>query len=228
MAFRMNERDFKLMRALMERIDGYFDGGVVIIDAPYTQFVRINLVILKTLVDELGRSGIFISVDRPHQYMAHLMKMHGVSMDGVTFIDIISRFSAESKRENARVRFVDGPFHINTLTDAISRMRMDGENVIEGLEKRGFVMIDNIATLQIYNTNHVVELFINNFIFMAKTRGDIFIPLVLDSTKSSMLFESACSLADLILKVNTDFSVSERTESREASAGSIANPEEVR
>lgn len=224
----MNERDFKLMKALMERIGDYVDGGVIIIDAPYTQFVRINLVILKALVDELGRSGIFISIDRPHQYMVHLMKMHGVSIDGVTFIDVISKFSAESKREAARVKFTDGPFHINTITEEISRMRMDGENIIEGLEKKGFVMIDNIATLYTYNSNPVVELFINSFIFMARTKNDIFIPLVMDSAKSGPLYESASSLADLILKVNMDFSVTEIAEPHKATARKEIHSEGVK
>jgi len=193
----------------MERLGDSIDGGVALINAPSTQFVRVNLILLKGLIDELGRSGVFISVDRPHQYMVHLMRMHGMAIEQVTFIDVISRFSADKKVGVAKVGFVDGPFNINSLPDTISMMSLQGGTPMDSISKGGFAMIDNIAALQVYNRNPTVELFINNFILMAKSSGNIFVPLVLDSEKSQTLFQYARGLADREVVVGKDFSVSE-------------------
>jgi len=202
----MNERDVELMRSLMDSIGDTVNGGVVLIDVSSTQFVRVNLVLLKGLLEELDHTGIFISVDRPHQYMVHLMRMHKICLDRITFIDVISRFSADRKAGEARVSFVDGPFHIDALPHAMEEWSMNGRSKINDMDELGFTMIDNIAALQMYNRNPAVELFINNFILMAKSQGNVLVPLVLDRERHRSLYDSAMRFCDKEVKVERDLS----------------------
>ncbi len=218
----MNERDVQLMRSLMNSIGDVIEGGVVLIDAPSTQFVRINLVLLKGLIEDNGRSGIFISVDRPHQYMVHLMRMHQISLDKIAFIDVISRFSGDKKNEQASVGFVDGPFHIDSLPKAMENWSVVETGSIH-LSDCGFAMIDNIAALQVYNRNPAVELFINNFILTAKSQRSILIPMVLDRQRHGTLYQSAQRLSDIEVKVEANLSYATRYPgSEDAKPGSIS------
>ncbi len=206
----MNEHDVQLMKSLMNSIGEGMDGGVVLIDVPSTQFVRVNLVLLKGLMEDRGRQGIFISVDRPHQYMVHLMKMHQISLDDVTFIDVISRFSSDRKGGKARVGFVDAPFHIDSLPSALEKSSDGCGSGIIPLEDCGFAMIDNIAALQIYNRNPSVELFINNFILTAKSHGSMLVPMVLDKSRHESLYRSAQKLSDVEIKIEKDLTFATR------------------
>jgi hypothetical protein len=198
------------MRSLMDSIGDRIEGGVVLIDVPSTQFVRVNLVLLKGLMEEKERNGIFISVDRPHQYMVHLMRMHQIGLDKVTFIDVISRFSSDRKQEKAKVNFVDGPFHIDSLPSAMENWNFDGDLGSITMEDCGFAMIDNIAALQIYNRNPAIELFINNFIITAKSHGGMLVPMVLDRKRHESLYNSAQRLSDIEVRVEKDLSFATR------------------
>ena len=72
----MNEKDIKLTMRLKESVGDSSFTGPILLDVKSTQFVRVNMLLLKALSNENGRSGMFISVDRPHQYMVHLLTMH--------------------------------------------------------------------------------------------------------------------------------------------------------
>ncbi|NYT11996.1 MAG: hypothetical protein GKC03_05510 [Methanomassiliicoccales archaeon] len=202
----MNERDVQLMRSLIDTIGDKTQGGVVLIDVPSTQFVRINLVLLRGLLEEKGNGGVFISVDRPHQYMVHLLRMHQIELDRITFIDVISRFSGDRKEGKAKVGFIDGPFHIDTLPTALEDWAVSSTPGPLDLSDCGFVMIDNLSALQIYNRNPVVELFINNFIIAAKSSGNMFVPMVMDRQRSQSIYSSAQRLSDMEIKVGKDLS----------------------
>lgn len=211
----MNERDVQLMRSLIDIIGQKAEGRVVLIDVPSTQFVRINLVLLKGLMEEKGNGGVFISVDRPHQYMVHLLRMHQIEVEKITFIDVISRFSGDRKGGQANVGFVDGPFHIDTLPTALEDWTINSATESLDLNDCGFVMIDNISALQIYNRNPAVELFINNFIMAVKSSSNMLVPMVMDRQRSQSLYSSTQRLSDMEIKVGKDLSLAtQASESR--------------
>jgi hypothetical protein len=189
----MNERDESLMRYIMASM-GENASGPVLFDVNSTQFVRVNLVILKGLLLQKGLSGMFISVDRPHQYMVHLLRMHKINLENIMFIDAIGRFSADRKECMASVGYVDAPFHIDTLPTAISNMGSNGNKKVS-LDTCGFAMIDDLAALLPYNSYPSVESFLKSFVGVMTSRGNTIVPLVVDKDKNGLLYETARSLA---------------------------------
>ncbi len=186
----MNEQDESLMRYIVASL-GENTTGPVLFDVNSTQFVRVNLVILKGLLLERKLNGLFISVDRPHQYMVHLMRMHQIGLDHLMFLDAIGRFSADNKIANAGASFVDAPFHIDTLPAAIRTMGADKMN----LETCGFAMIDNLAAMLPYNSFSSVQAFLNMFVEVMTARGTTIVPLVVDKERCCGLYEAAKALA---------------------------------
>ncbi len=192
----MNERDESLLKYIMASM-GEGVSGPVLFDVNSTQFVRVNLVVLNGLLLQRGLNGMFISVDRPHQYMVHLLRMHKINLENLMFIDAIGRFSADRKECMASVGYVDAPFHIDTLPAAMSEMGNNGHGGEKkvSLDTCGFAMIDNLAALLPYNSYTSVESFLRSFIGVMTSRGNTIVPLVVDKEKSGLLYETARSLA---------------------------------
>ena len=68
----MNAKDEEQMLDILRAFDKCGFQGAILFDVPSTQFIRIDLMMLRGLSQERNLPGIFISVDRPHQYMIHL------------------------------------------------------------------------------------------------------------------------------------------------------------
>ena len=198
----MNEKDIKLTARLKESVGDPAFTGPILLDVKSTQFVRVNMLLLKALSNENGRSGMFISVDRPHQYMVHLLTMHQINVHGLIFVDAISQFSADCKVAQANVSFVDGPFHIDDLPGAIKEwtLRTSGNSI--DLKGCAFAMIDNLAALLTYNSFSAVESFLNDFVNVLSMNGRMAIPLVVDKERNQALYEMAKSLCKKEVNIN--------------------------
>lgn len=183
----MNERDECLLRHIMGSMKEDLK-GLVLLDTSSTQSVRVNLVLLKGLLERRNLSGIFISVDRPHQYMAHLLRMHHIDLQNVVFVDVIGRSSADCKECEASVGHADAPFHIDSLPETLRDMSERDPGTAR------FVMIDNLATLLTYNSYSSVERFLRSLVEMTAASGAV-IPLVMDREKHGLLYETARSLS---------------------------------
>lgn len=187
----MNEKDLRQMKSILEALDQKGQKGAVLLDVPSTQFVRVNLMLLRGLSQDKGMSGVFISVDRPHQYIVHLLTMHQIRAEHLMFIDAISRFSADCKVAPANVGFIDGPFHIDRLPSAMGEWANGNGGKSMNLKECGFAIIDNLSALLTYNSFNSVELFLQNFVNVLESSGNIVAPLIVDSEKSALLYETA-------------------------------------
>lgn len=190
----MNDKDLRQMNIILGALAGEGRRGAVLLDVPSTQFVRANLMLLRGLSHEVGLSGLFISVDRPHQYMVHLLTMHQIPADRLIFIDAISRFSADFKVAPANVGFVDGPFHIDRLPSAIGEWARGNNGRTLNVEGCGFAIIDNLSALLTYNSFKSVETFLASFVSVLEESGTMTVPLMIDSEKCGLLYESARGL----------------------------------
>ena len=198
----MNEKDIKLTMRLKESVGDPSFTGPILLDVKSTQFVRVNMLLLKALSNENGRSGMFISVDRPHQYMVHLLTMHQINVQGLIFVDAISQFSADCKQAQANVSFVDGPFHIDDLPGAIKECTLKANGGSIDLKGCAFAMIDNLAALLTYNSFSSVESFLHDFVNVLSMNGRISIPLVVDKERNQALYEMAKAICNKEVNVN--------------------------
>lgn len=134
--------------------------AMFLIQTKYTNLVRVNLVILKALLDEQRKTGLVITIDRPHQYLSHLMQLHQVDLRNLAFLDVISSHSSDWKGGAPSKEFHGGPFHIETLPDFLFSGNAESRELGIDLSKMQFVVIDNVSTLLTYNTvESIMEFF---------------------------------------------------------------------
>jgi hypothetical protein len=197
----MNAKDIALAQSLASEINRSRECMPILFDVKFTQLMRINLILTKALADIMKMRGLLILVDRPYQYFVYLLKMHRVNTDRLTFLDVISDFSADRKVLTAGINLIKEPFRIDALPDVISNFSCDDPQGCVDLKSCGFVLIDNVATLLNYNGYLVVENFLRNFVHLTSTVNDIFFPIVIDSEKYPLLYETARGFCKRELKI---------------------------
>jgi hypothetical protein len=204
----MNEKDLRLLAYLKESIGEPPSPGPLLLDVKSTQFVRINLLLLKALSYDTQIPGIFIAIDRPHQYMVHLLTMHQIDPKGLVFIDAISRFSADTKTASAKVGFLQGPSNIDELPNAMKNWVRNGNGSSVDINSCNFAMIDNLAALLTYNRYSSVELFLRNFVSVLTEKGKLVIPFVVDKERNCVLYEIVRSLCENEICINENINAS--------------------
>ena len=156
---------------------------------------------LRGLSQERGLPGIFISVDRPHQYMIHLLSMHKIKAEQLVYLDAISRFSADFKVANANVSYIDGPFRIDHLPMAMNEWMKSGNGKTFSTGNCSFAIIDNLSTLLTYNSFNSVQTFLLNFLQTLHSSVNMIIPLMIDSEKSGLLYETARTMCKVEIRI---------------------------
>ena len=197
----MNIKDEEQTLDILRTFDKCGFKGAILFDVPSTQFVRVNLMMLRGLSQERGLPGIFISVDRPHQYMTHLLTMHNIKAEQLVYLDAISRFSADFKVASANVSYIDGPFRIDHLTMAMNEWMKSGNGKTFSTGNCSFAIIDNLSTLLTYNSFNSVQTFLLNFLQTLHSSENMIIPLMIDSEKSGRLYETARTMCKVEIRM---------------------------
>jgi hypothetical protein len=194
----MNERDLRLYQQMNTQLGMPPRPGLVLLDVRTTQFVPVELVLLKVLLDT-GRPGLFISVDRPHQYMVHLLHMHRIDHRLLTFLDAVARFSADRKLVMANVGFLQGPRNIDTLPAMLRQLSTQGNEHGFDIGQCAFAMIDNLSTLLNFNNEQVVRSFLQEF--LTSLGKEVSVPLLVDRDRHPRLFQTLMELGGVELQL---------------------------
>ena len=184
----MNENDLALSNSLMDSLDHVVWSGPVIIEVSQIHLMRMQLILLKGLLEGRGMRGLFLSVDRPHQYLEHLARMHKINIGGITFLDIIYTCSSDSK-QGSKIGLFAGPFNINNLSGAFHLWEHLVGDSLGDPKKGGFVLIDNPAALLHYNSRQRVESFLSRMHQEFNDEMTILMPLLIDKEKNSTLYD---------------------------------------
>jgi hypothetical protein len=150
------------------------------------------------LLDVRRLRGLFIVVDRPYQYMAALLKAHGIDQRNLTYIDMITNLSRIVFCEGESVKFTNGPFQVDLISDAflIGYSATHMQKPIIDLTEIDFVLVDNISTMLAYNPLSRVETFIKNFLTNLQRQKPIFTSLIIDSSIHTELYKIAKKFCD--------------------------------
>jgi len=205
----LNENDLELVHAVSSVLTGEEGSSIYLLQVKYTNLVRMNLVLLKAFLEDKKERGLMITIDRPHQYLSHLMQLHGVDQTNLVFVDAISLHSADTKGGEVAPEFQMGPFHIEALPDFLMKHEDGGSSFQIDMSKIDFVMIDNVSTLLTYNSMESIKRFFQRYVDVlngVKSRG-IQTALVMDRDQHTELYEYILSLSRKSIELGQDMLV---------------------
>ena len=108
---------------------------------------------------------------------------------------------ADFKVANANVGFIDGPFPIDKLPMAMNEWIKGCNGQSLNLSNSGFAIVDNLSALLTYNSFNSVQTFLQNFIQTLHSSERMIAPLMIDSEKSGLLYETARSLCNVEVRM---------------------------
>jgi hypothetical protein len=205
----LNKNDLELVHAVSSVLNGEEDSSIYLLQVKYTNIVRVNLVLLKAFLEDKKERGLMITIDRPHQYLSHLMQLQGVDQTNLVFVDAVSLHSADTKRGEAAPEFRMGPFHIEALPDFLMKHEDGGQSFLIDMSKIDFVIIDNVSTLLTYNSMESIKRFFQKYVEVlkgVKSRG-IQTALVMDRDQHTELYEYIYSLSRKSIDLGQDMLV---------------------
>ena len=193
----------------------------ILVASKYTERTRVNICMLKFFLHEMKLKGIFITIDRPHQYTASLLTLHGISQERLVYIDAISRISGETESNVSNVRFINGPYDMNFLDDISSISSAAGAISTQtiNLEDMDFILIDDISALTKYQEKEGVRKMIDSYIASIDKVKDIMAPIVLDVNQNKFIYEVIVGKCDRVLLINLAKCLFKEIEKRQTSAG---------
>ena len=171
-----------------------------------TNRTLINVAMLNHFLRVQGSSGIFITFDRPHQYIKKLLDINNINYDNLTFIDAISIISGNpSGQDNSMVRFINGPYKICLFDDFVARSySKDGADQDVNLDELGFIMIDDISALCLYNKDSDVKKFIINFFTKVDGLDAFIVAFTLDANYNKELYRFVRRYCEKEIFINPD------------------------
>lgn len=205
----VNEKDLKLVHSVSTVLESDGATSTYLFNAKFTNLVRVNLVLLKVFLEERRRKGLMITIDRPHQYLSHLMQLHALDQTNLVFIDTISGHASDTKGGAVAPEFQNGPFQIETLPDFLYGRGNGGSRFIVDMGKVEFVIIDNVSTLLTYNTIESVKRFLQKYLdVIGKTSPNgIQTVLIMDRDLHPDLFQFIAALSKKAIDLGPDMTI---------------------
>jgi hypothetical protein len=220
----MNERDLQLVRVIDSEIR--FDGSsaMYLLSAKYTNLVRVNLVLLKDLLDEKHKKGIIVTIDRPHQYIAHLLQLHGVDQTNLIYIDAISSFSSDTKGGSVAKEYQNGPFNIEALPEFLFSEDESKRAGMVDMADIEFVVMDNVSTMLTYNAMDGIRKFFAKYVeFVGKRKSrPVATAFVMDRDIYADLYSFISALSTKIIDIGADMTIKRALAEGQASVPNLA------
>ncbi len=181
----MDEKDSKLVKALMKELKKIEKPDIVFLDTPTTQIAKTNFFLLNGLLDLEDKKGYFMTLDRPHQNMAYLLNNHDINQENLWYIDTVSHLSGGKKVDRENVDLVDNIFQIEKLTEVLKKG--EKRNDLGTLGEIDFVLIDNLGPMLNYNNIENIEDFVSSFKELIFSHDNLIGCLVMDSESNKDL-----------------------------------------
>jgi len=141
------------MTGIQKELDNLPDHFIVLILVDSINYVKVNLEIIKYLINKKQIPGIYITVNRPYENMVKTLEQNGIDIKKLFFIDCITPTLKGSPDRNENVLFVASPQSLTDLGIVLSEV-MESVKVPDK-----FLFLDSLSTLTIYNSAVTVAKF---------------------------------------------------------------------
>ena len=143
----------KLIKDEFEKLD---KGGKLLLSVSCKHVLQTNILLLQFLLNQKDQNGVYICVDIPQVHVERLLKKYHVRSENLKYIDAITGLSTLEREVSEKIIFIENPFDVRAIIDAILKVQTDGV--------KRFIILDNMATLQFYSSEitNFFDIFINS------------------------------------------------------------------
>jgi len=166
------------------RFLAFEERGFILVTIATPKMLRVIIDILTVLLREEHKSGIVISVDRPHSYLARLLEKRGVPQDNLTYIDTVIGISGEALGSESNLVQLASPFCMSILSNVFSTGLYDKKDTYPG-----FIVVDNVGALKSFVSDSCIERFLKELNDVKEMMAGGKCIIVMDKTAHPDLYE---------------------------------------
>lgn len=185
----------ELMNIVREEFKKIGDGDKLLLSIGCRHVLKINVLLLQFLLNEQNLDGLYICIDIPQVHVERLLKKYNISNNSIKYIDAITGLSSLEREFHENTFYIDNPFNVRTINEAINRVQSDGV--------KRFVILDNMATLQFYSTE--IENFFNNFISSINEHNISFLMVAVDKEKHKETYDIIRPYCEVELEIKKEW-----------------------
>ncbi len=135
------------MKDLEEELKGLSEKFIALVIVPAEKMQETSIEILSILTDKY-KGGGYITVNRPYQSMAKILKSKNINDRNLFFVDCITDYLREKEVIAKNCYFVDSPADLTEIGIALEPIIKD--------EVHQFLILDSLDTLTVYNNQESV------------------------------------------------------------------------
>ena len=129
----------EILEVVRSEFDKLEEGNKLLVTTSCRYVLKTNIILLHFLLNEKKLNGVYICVDIPQVHIDRLLDKYKIGSDDLLYIDAITGLSTLEKGNKENVLYIDKPFDVETLNEAINHIQSDGVS--------RFIILDNMATL---------------------------------------------------------------------------------
>jgi len=145
------------------------------------------------LMQSLRGFGVYFTVNKPFADLSQHLSSKSIDSSKIFFIDAISSILERSGQDSPGAAFLDSPTDLIEVNNAISKSL--------SAKKAGFVLVDSLSTLLLYNKPMAVERFVHSLV--GKIRGErcLGFLVAVKSAEHSGFVETVSQFVDCIIEI---------------------------
>ena len=181
----------ELVSIVRTEFDKLESGGKLLLSVSCKHVLKTNILLLQFLLNEKGLPGLYICVDIPQIHVERLLNKYSINSTNLKYIDAITGLSTLDREVREKILYIDNPFNVNTINQAILKIQSDG------VER--FIILDNMATLQFYSSE--ISPFFEEFISSVEKFNMSYLMLSVDKQRHKDTYDILKPYCDRELEI---------------------------
>ncbi len=179
----------------------------VLLTAKYGQLPRLNLALLRFMLERKGRRGAYISIDRPHKYAELLLRRNKIPHEQLTFVDMVTRNEGGRSADTKSMLSAGGFFWLKLLSGSYPHIFAPGSEtpVALNMDTQDFLLLDNVAILPAYNSEPAIREYFLELANLLDARPRLRAYLVTHSEIHAGLMEIIEGFSDIVLDIGGEW-----------------------
>lgn len=188
-------KELKTTKELFSYLSGLPKDFVVLVNVRAEDYMRVNVGILKTLVNEEKLPGVYITVNKPYMTMKRVLEENGINIDKLYFVDCITQTAGGDVVKDGNVFYLDSPQNLTGLGVAMG----EAVTAIPGKDK--FLFLDTLSTLLLYHNAGTVAKFSHFLTGRIRTWGLRGILISLEREADPLLTSQLAQFCDAVVNL---------------------------
>lgn len=185
----------EIMSIIREEFRKLRDGDKLLLSVSCRHVLKTNILLLQFLLNEQNLEGVYICVDIPQIHIQRLLKKYNINSSGLKYIDAITGLSTAEQEFNENITYIDNPFNVKMINEAIQKVQVDGV--------KRFIILDNMATLQFYSSE--TTNFFKQFIPSMKDIKMSYLMLAVDKDRHNDTYKIIKKYCDSELEIKKEW-----------------------